>query len=100
MTTLSLRTDSELIEELDHLAQLEQIDRATIARRILKAGLLPAKLEIAAKLYMDGASLGKAAETAKVSLWAFIDYLEEKGITRPFDEGEVDRVMKTALGLE
>jgi len=100
MTTLSLRTDSELIEELDHLAKLEQTDRATIARKILRTGLLSAKLDIAKKIYMDGASLGKAAEVARVSLWDLIEYLEKKGVTRPFEQEQFDKATRKALGID
>lgn len=100
MVTLSLRTDSELIEELDHLAKLEQTDRATIARKILRTGLLSAKLDIATKIYMDGASLGKAAEEARVPLWDLIEYLGKKGVTRPFEEEEFDKAARKALGID
>lgn len=51
MTSLSLRTDKELLNELDLLAKLNNTDRATEARKILKEGILNAKLELALKFY-------------------------------------------------
>ena len=74
MASLSIRTEKELIDELDHLAKLNKTDRATEARKILIEGILKAKLEVALKLFREGNSMGYSTDQAKVTIWDFIDY--------------------------
>lgn len=89
MTSLSLRTDKELLNELDLLAKLNNTDRATEARKILKEGILNAKLELALKFYRQGDSIGYSAEKAQVSLWNLIDYIAKTGQTQVADYQEL-----------
>ena len=82
MVSLSLRTDKELLNELDLLAKLNNTDRATEARKILKDGISNAKLELALKFYRQGESIGYSAEKAQVSLWDLIDFIAKTGQTQ------------------
>lgn len=85
MQSLSIRTDKELIKELDYLAQINHTDRATEVRKILLDGILKAKLEVALRFLREGHSLGYAAEQTHVTLWDLIDYLQQTGQTIPLD---------------
>lgn len=87
--SLSIRTDKELIVELDHLAKMNNTDRATEARRILKEGLLKAKLELALRLYRDGTSIGLACDESHANILDFIDYLIQIGHTTPVNYEEL-----------
>ena len=97
MVSLSLRTDKELLNELDLLAKLNNTDRATEARKILKEGILNAKLEIALKFYRQGESIGYSAEKAKVTLWDLIDYIAKTGQTQIVNLQDLEEEYKEFL---
>jgi predicted HTH domain antitoxin len=83
--TLSVRIKKNLLKELDRLADLLGLDRASIVRDVIHKGLDTKKLDIALELYQKGDTLEKAANTANVSLWDLIDEVKKRGITAKSD---------------
>ncbi|MBA7523402.1 hypothetical protein ES705_15529 [subsurface metagenome] len=69
MTNLSVRMKKETIDELDRIAKLLGIDRATIVRKIINTGIRKQKIEVALDLYQKGDTLERAANKADASLW-------------------------------
>jgi hypothetical protein len=98
--TLTIRTDDELIKELDHLAKLNHKDRATEARKIFQEGLIIAKLELALKIYRKGSSIGKAEEKAQINLWDLIEYLPRVGHVKSVNVEDLKQELMNELSKE
>jgi predicted HTH domain antitoxin len=85
MTNLSVRMKKETIDELDRIADLLNIDRATIVRKIIDKGIEQQKIELAIELYQKGDTLERAANISGASLWDLFEELKSRGITSKFD---------------
>ena len=95
MTNLSVRMSKETIDELDRIAKLLGIDRATIVRKIINTGIKQQKIEVALDLYQKGDTLERAANTSDASLWDLFEELKNRSITSKFDiEKEKDTYMR------
>ncbi len=94
MTNLSVRMKKETIDELDRIAELLGIDRATIVRKIIDIGIEQQKIEVAIDLYQKGDTLERAANISGASLWNLFDKLKNRGITSKFD---IDQEKETYL---
>ncbi|MFO8019038.1 MAG: ribbon-helix-helix protein, CopG family [Promethearchaeia archaeon] len=96
---LSVRIKKNTLKELDSLAQLLGVDRASIVRDVIKKGLDTKKIDIALELYQKGDTLEKAANTANISLWDLIDEVKKRGITSKSDiEQTKTLIVKTIAG--
>ena len=62
------------IDELDRIAELLGIDRATIVRKIISTGIKQQKIQVTLDLYQKGDTLERAANLSDASLW---DLFEE-----------------------
>ncbi len=85
MTNLSVRMKKETIDELDRIAELLGVDRATIVRKIIDTGIELQKIEVAIDLYQKGDTLERAANISGASLWDLFEELKNRGITSKFD---------------
>lgn len=95
MTNLSVRMKKETIDELDRIAELLGIDRATIVRKIISIGIRQQKIEVALDLYQKGDTLERAVNKADASLWDLFEELKNRGITSKFDiEKEKDTYVR------
>ena len=92
MTNLSVRMKKETLDELDRIAELLRIDRATIVRKIIDTGIEQQKIEVAIELYQKGDTLERAANISGASLWDLFDELKNRGIISKFD---IDREKET-----
>lgn len=75
---LSVRIKENILKELDSLAELIGVDRATIVRDIINKGLETKKIDIALELYQKGYTLEQAANTTNTSLWDLIDEVKKE----------------------
>ncbi len=95
MINLSVRMKKEIIDELDHLADLLGVDRATIVRKIINTGIEQQKIEVAINLYQKGDTLERAANISGASLWDLLEEIKKRGITSKFDvEQEKDTYIR------
>jgi len=85
MINLSVRMKKEIIDELDRIANLLGVDRATIVRRIIDTGIEQQKIEVAINLYQKGDTLERAANISGASLWDLLEEIKKRGITSKFD---------------
>ncbi|MHA1674116.1 MAG: ribbon-helix-helix protein, CopG family, partial [Promethearchaeota archaeon] len=97
MINISIRSKKKMVEDLDHLARLEGLDRAQIIRKIIEKGLNEEKLNIAVDLYQKGDTLEEATERADVLLWDLIDILHVRGISSKFNLEEEKLLLSNAL---
>ncbi len=82
---LSVRIKMNILRELDSLAALLGVDRASVVRDVINKGLETKKIDIALELYQKGSTLEKAANTTNISLWDLIDEVKKRGITSKSD---------------
>ncbi|KKN37210.1 hypothetical protein LCGC14_0765820 [marine sediment metagenome] len=94
MTNLSVRMKKETLDELDRIAELLGIDRATIVRKIINTGIEQQKIQVALDLYQKGDTLERSANISGASLWDIFDEMKNRGITSKFD---IDQEKKTYL---
>ncbi len=92
-TQVNIRLERKLLAELDEVALLESVDRAELARRLLRDGLKRERLERAVRRYRDGKmSAARAAEEAQISLYEMLNRIHAEGIPYELDTDELDRI--------
>lgn len=92
---VSLTLPKELLEKSEKIAKEKLEDRSTVMRELLSLGLKEYTINEAVKMYMEGkVSLGKAAESADVSIWKFIDILKEKKIPIKYEIEDIRKEIK------
>ncbi len=93
---VSLTLPKKLLEEAENLAKERLEDRSTVMRELLAKGLREHKESEAIKCYSEGKlSLGKAAESAGISEWRFIDLLKEKKTPLRYDLDVLKKEIET-----
>jgi len=79
---ITAQIKEEMAKELNEFMEIYGVDRSTAIRKLLEKGLDEWKIERAISEYRDGKiSLMRASEIAGVSIWEFLDELEEKDIS-------------------
>jgi predicted HTH domain antitoxin len=98
MKNLTFRIDEETYREIEETADRENMDKSTVARRLLKAGIEEARKSRALKQYREGKwSLWKAAGEAGISLRDMMDLLMENRIPMNITLEDVDEAWREAL---
>lgn len=78
---VSVRLDDELVQQVDELADMENLDRSQLLRHVLQEGLEQYRLELAVKQYAENErTVSEAAVLAGVPVGEFMDKLVERGI--------------------
>ncbi len=78
---VSARLPEEDTATIEEMAKMEKTGKTTALRKIIALGAKQYRLENAVKSYAEGkASLGKASEMAKESVWEFADELKRRNI--------------------
>ena len=78
---ISTRIDKRTSNELIKLAREKNVGKTVILREVISKGLADIKLEYALNMYKEGkVTLWKAAETARVNLWEFIEIIKREKI--------------------
>jgi len=90
----------EKLKELDEIAKLIGVDRATIVRNLIDSGIHMKRIDIAIELYQKGATLEKAANLTKSSIWDLIDEIKKRGITSKFDIEQEKSTIINIFGKE
>ncbi|KXB00491.1 hypothetical protein AKJ42_00520 [candidate division MSBL1 archaeon SCGC-AAA261C02] len=95
MPVTSVRLSDNLLKELDSLAEDQGVDRSTVLKRALKAGVREIRIDEAIKKYQDGlVSAWRAAWEARVSLWEFVDVLEKRGIGFSTSDEDLEEMLE------
>ena len=77
---LNIRIPQSLVEELEHIAVEEHVERASVARKFLVEGVDRWRLDHALRLYEQGQiTKERAAEIARVSIYDILDALRQRG---------------------
>lgn len=98
MTVITARVSDELAKEVERIASVESLDKSTTIKRLLIRAVQAWKKDYALKLYQEGKiSIGKAAETAGVSLWELIDITVKRKIPLQISREELEEDLKAAM---
>lgn len=88
---VTTRVPEDMYEKIERIQKEEQTDRSTAVKRLLERGIGEWQVETAVRRYREGnVSLGKGAEIADVSVWRFLDILEERGVEMNYDESDLE----------
>ncbi len=94
-SVISLRTDPDIVDELDQLSELEGRTKADEIRLVLETGLRERKRKVALEKYRNReVTLSRAAKMAGVTIWEMADTVNEANIAYNLD---VAAVIKTAF---
>ena len=81
MQVIAARFPRSSAEELEKIAEEEQVDKSTVIARALQRYIKDWKLEKALAMYREGkVTLWKAARIADVSLWEIMDTVRQRKI--------------------
>jgi len=95
---LTVRVDKELYDEIEKTADQENVDKSTVARGLLLAGLKESRKRRALEKYRDGScTLWKAAEIADVSLREMMDMVIEARIPLHITSSDVEEAWREAF---
>jgi predicted HTH domain antitoxin len=87
---LSIRIPQSLLEELERIATEEQVDRTSVARKLLTESINRWRLEHALRLYQQGQiTKERAAEMAGVSIYDILDELRQRGTVAQYSLEEL-----------
>ncbi|MFH1199942.1 MAG: UPF0175 family protein [Candidatus Micrarchaeota archaeon] len=94
---IALRLSDELGRELVRLSRMEGTDRSALLRELIGLGLAEKRIDRAVGRYRQGrVSGGKAAEEAGVSLWRWLEILEERGVETQYSRRELQADLEAA----
>jgi len=96
---VNIRLGADLAAALDRIADLESLDRAAAARRLLESSLRRWRIDRAVRDYQAGAvSVGRAAEEAGLTQWELLDEVREGQVAHPLTGEEIRRRLGAASG--
>lgn len=96
---VTARIPEDIYEEIERIRENEHLDRSTAIKRLLERGIADWRLESAITGYRDGSiSLGRAAELAGVSLWQFLDTLDDRGVELQYTDADLEADIDAASG--
>lgn len=95
---LNLRIPETIIQDLDQIAQEEQIDRTTVARKLLAEGIRRWRFDQALRQYEQGQiTKGRAAELAGVTIYDILDEVRRRGLAAQYSLEEVREDLQAIL---
>jgi len=94
---VSVRLDEELVQQVDELADMENLDRSQLLRHVFKEGLEQYRVELAVTQYAeDELTVSEAAALAGVPVGEFMDTLVERGIQADLSVTELEDSLEHA----
>ncbi len=96
---IAFRLSDDVGRELRRLSREAGSDRSALLRELIGLGLQEKRVETALQRYRQGrVSAGKASEEAGVSLWRWLEIMEERGVETQYGrrdlESDVDAAKK------
>ena len=90
MPTVSVRIDEADKDELDDVADLLEQDRSTTMRQALREGVEAIRIRNAVERYQTGdVSINEAARIAGVSIAAWLEIANERGLTTQLEDSDL-----------
>jgi predicted HTH domain antitoxin len=97
---ISVRIDPNKIHELDRVAKMLGIDRASIIRRIIDDGIDRERINLGIELFQKGETMDRASELSGASIWDLIDEAKSRGIIAKFNADQEKTLFMAVLGKD
>lgn len=98
MRNLTVRVDETTFKDIEEVAELENVDRSTVARALLKTGIKEARKRRALEMYRSGnCTMWRAAQLADVPLREMMELAEENRIPLHISPEDVDEAWREAF---
>ena len=98
MRNLTVRVDEATFKDIEEAAELEDVDRSTLTRALLKIGIKETKKRHALEMYRSGkCTLWRAAQLADVPLREMMELAEENRIPLHISPEDVDEAWREAF---
>lgn len=99
MRNLTVRIDDKTFRDIEETADQDNVDRSTVARNLLRIGIIETKKRRALEKYRTKeCTLWKAAQIAEVSLREMMSLIEEQKIPLHITPEDVDEAWRDAVG--
>jgi len=101
---LTVRIPEKLEKQILEAAERMKLDKATVVRKLLEAGIEEWRKQTALELLRNGkVTFAKAAEIAKLSLWELADLVKQRNVEWVKEdetmETTVNRARKKGFGI-
>jgi predicted HTH domain antitoxin len=97
--SITSRLPDDIIKEIEKISKAEQLDKSSVVRRLLAKAIAQWNLDCALDAYQKGdASLGRATEMAKVSIWSFMTKMSERKIPLNYSTNDLQDDLKFVEG--
>ena len=84
--TVTSRLPEIMVNSIKEIAEIEKLDTSSTIRRLLNKGIRLWKIDYAVEQFQNNdASIGKAAEMCKMTIWDFLTILANKKIPLHYD---------------
>ena len=84
--SITSRLPDDMIKEINRISEIEKLDKSSVIRKLLDRAIKIWKIENAIEYFRNNKiSLGKAAEIAELSIWEFLNKLQELKIPIHYD---------------
>lgn len=98
MTVITTRVPEDVAKDVERIAKAEALDKSTTIKRLLIHAVQTWKIDYALKLYQDGKiSIGKAAETAGITVWELLDTIVKRKIPLQISKEDLEEDLKAAM---
>ncbi|MFH1106641.1 MAG: UPF0175 family protein [Candidatus Micrarchaeota archaeon] len=88
---IAFRLSDDVGKELRRLSREEGSDRSALLRELIDLGLQEKRVEKAVGRYRNArVSAGRAAQEAGVSLWRWLEILEERGVESHYGRRDLE----------
>ena len=99
MRNLTVRVDETTLNDIEEAAKLENVDRSTVARALLKIGIRESRKKRALDMYREGrTTLWRAAQHAEVPIREMMELAEKHKIPLNISPEDVDEAWREAFG--
>ena len=94
--TITTRLESEIVKEIDMIAQKESVDRSTVIRKFVVKSIKEWTVERALEDYQTGKlTLWQAAQKAQMPLWEMIDEVKKSSVYAPYTSDDLKDDLKS-----
>jgi predicted HTH domain antitoxin len=84
--TITFRLPDDLAKEIERIAEIEQLDKSSVVRRLLAKAIAEWNVENALNGFQqEKLSLGRAVEESHLSIWEFLEKLHDRRIPLHYD---------------
>lgn len=91
---LNIRLNKKIIQELEKLAEITNLDRTSLAKKILIEGIEREKLSFVIQKYIQKEiSIEKAAEISGLSLYELIEIFSKLGVSSNLSVEDIQKLL-------